>query len=171
MLYSNVIWAECHQSKYSSRQSRCWLRKSLPFMQLEHTLTCRQALYWARRIQSQPISVIFILILSFHPFLGLPTASSPWSSQINCVRIHLHHAFYSPAHLNFDLIIIMSREEYILWSSSLCIFLHSPVTSSLLGPTLSSAPCSQTPSTCFFLRREAKPHTISEQEELHCCTF
>jgi hypothetical protein len=36
-------------------------------------------------------------------------------------------------------------EEYISFSSSLCSLLHSPVTSSLLGPT----PCSQTPSASF----------------------
>jgi hypothetical protein len=28
------------------------------------------------------------------------------------------------------------REEYRSWSSSLCSFLHSPVTSSVLGPNI-----------------------------------
>jgi hypothetical protein len=37
-------------------------------------------------------------------------------------------------------------EEYRSLSSSLCSFLHSPVTLSLLGQIFSSAPCSQTPS-------------------------
>jgi hypothetical protein len=31
--------------------------------------------------------------------------------------------------------LIMLEEEYKLWSSSLCSFLHLPVTSSLFGPT------------------------------------
>jgi hypothetical protein len=37
-------------------------------------------------------------------------------------------------------------EEYMSLSSSFCSFLHSPVTSSLLGPNILSAPYSQTPS-------------------------
>jgi hypothetical protein len=37
-------------------------------------------------------------------------------------------------------------EEYRSLSCSLRNFLHSPVTSSLSGPNISSAPCIQTPS-------------------------
>jgi len=50
-------------------------------------------------------------------------------------------------HILLDLITqIVFGEEYGSLSSSLCSFLHSPVTSSLLGPNFSSAPYSQTPS-------------------------
>jgi hypothetical protein len=44
------------------------------------------------------------------------------------------------------IIVIALGEEYKSFSSSLCSFLHCPITSSLFGRMFSSAPCSQTPS-------------------------
>jgi hypothetical protein len=50
------------------------------------------------------------------------------------------------------IIVILLGEEYNLWSSSLCSFLQSPVTSSLFGPNiLLNILFLNTPSLCYFL--------------------
>jgi hypothetical protein len=67
-----------------------------------------------------------------------------------------------PAHLShLDLIcLIISCDEYKLWSYLLCNFLHSPVTSSLLGPNIPlSTLFSNTLSLCSSLNvRDQVPH-------------
>ena len=58
-----------------------------------------------------------------------------------------------PAHLILDFITrTILGEEYKSFSSTLCNLLHSPVTSSLLGPNIlpNTLFCSQTPSASFF---------------------
>jgi hypothetical protein len=51
-------------------------------------------------------------------------------------------------------------DEYKIWSSSLCNFLHSPVTSSASVQIFSLQPCSQTPSVNeFLLMWDTKFHT------------
>jgi hypothetical protein len=67
----------------------------------------------------------------------------------------------------------MLGKDYRPFSSSLCNFLHSPVTSSLLGPKFSSAPYSQTPSayvppsmsaTKFHTHTERRAKSVLESE-------
>jgi hypothetical protein len=56
-------------------------------------------------------------------------------------------------------------EEYRLFSSSLCNFLHSPVTSNFLGPNILLTPYPQTPSAYVPpLMSATKFHTNTKQQ-------
>ena len=96
------------------------------------TTTRYQSLSSASSIQSippHPTSWRSILILSSHLRLGLPNGLFPSGFPIRAT---------CPAHL--ILLDFITRaifgEQYRSLSSSLCSFLHSPVTSSLLGPNI-----------------------------------
>ena len=101
------------------------------------------SLSWASSIQFIPThstSWRSILILSSHLRLGLPRGLFP--SGFPSKTLYAPHLFpisaTCPAHLIlFDLITrTILGEEYSSLSSSLCSFLYSPVTSSLLGPNI-----------------------------------
>ena len=81
-----------------------------------------------------------ILVLSFHLCLGLPSGPFPsgfFHQNPACISALLHTCYMprSSHYSRFDHRIIFG-EEYGLVSSSLCSFLHSPVTLSLIVPNI-----------------------------------
>ena len=123
-----------------------------------YTRVCHLSLSWASSIQSippHPTSWRSILILFSHICPGLPsglfhsgfptkTLYSPLLSPLRAT---------CPAHLiclDFITRTILG-EVYRSLSYSLCRFLHSPVTSCLLGPNIINTLFSNTPSLCSSL--------------------
>ena len=101
------------------------------------------SLSWASPVQSiylHPTSGRSILILSTHLRVGLPNGLLPFGFPIKTPYSPLSSPIRAtcPAHL--ILLDFITRtilgEEYKTFSSSLCSLLHSPVTSSLLGPNI-----------------------------------
>jgi hypothetical protein len=104
-----------------------------------YTRTIQRSPSWTISIQSippHPVPLRYILILSSNLRLGLPSGLYPSGFPTNIVFSPLRTT--CPVHLNLLhlIILITLGEEYKLRSSSICSFLHSPVTSSLLGPNI-----------------------------------
>jgi len=92
------------------------------------------------RERTIPISWISILILSSYLRLGLPSGLFPSDFPTITLYTPLLTRIQTtcPAHLILLNLITQKAfgEQYRSLSSSLCSFLHSPVTSSLLGPNI-----------------------------------
>ena len=89
-------------------------------------------------ISSHPTSWRYILISSSHLCPGLPSGLSVSFSHKN--HVHVSPPFMLHAKTHRILLDFITRpilgEQYRSLSSSLCSFLHSPVTSSQLGPNV-----------------------------------
>jgi hypothetical protein len=117
---------------------------------MEHESSLPFSQSWARSIYSvpsHPVSLKSVLALSSHLSIVSPSRLIRWSSPTENLYEFLFvpmRATYRGHLIFFDVILIILGEEYKLWCSR-WNFLHTYVTSSLIGPPRYPAPCSQTP--------------------------
>jgi hypothetical protein len=125
------------------------------------------SLFWTNWIHYTPLQPIFpssTLILFSHLHLNLPSSLFPsvFPTKTTYGFFLLCPACTCPAQLiRLDLICLMIfRDEYKLWSSSPCNFLHSSVASSSLGQNiLLRILFSKNTMSMFFPLCETKLHT------------
>jgi len=91
-------------------------------------------------IQTHPTSWRSVLILSTHLGLGLPSGLFPSGFPTKTLYIRLYSPIRTTCQTHPILLDFITRtilgEEYKSFSSSLCNLLHSPYTSSLIGPNI-----------------------------------
>ena len=120
---------------------------------------------------SHPTSWLPILVLSSYLWLGLQSGQISPPKPCMKLAVALIRAT-CPAHLLLDLITQVIFCEYIRQSSSLCSFLHSPVTSSLLGSNILLSTLFST-TLSFFLPRCYRPSftPIQNMQKYSCVYF
>lgn len=111
---------------------------------------CYCTVSWASSIQftsQEPISLRFVLLLSFHVYLSLPSGLFPWGITLQfCMYILCYHVFYKPCPSQ-------SRISWLCWKSWTHLFyrqLKQKIINLSLICHVGSATCFQNTQSAFF---------------------